>query len=72
MRVRDFIVALCDDDISMDDDIKIYVSSKTDAIKEYLKDAKKDDCEWCLDEILQIDEIENRGGHIWLRAEEIW
>ncbi len=69
MSVRELIQTLLDDCNSLDDDVKIYVSAKTETIKEYIK--LSEDYEWCLDEILQIDEIEDRGGHIWLKAEEI-
>lgn len=69
MSVRELIQTLLDDCNSLDDDVEIYVSAKTETIKEYIK--LSEDCEWCLDEILQIDEIEDRGGHIWLKAEEI-
>lgn len=69
MRVRDLIVELLDNCGSLDDSVSIYVSAKTETVEECIKLAEGS--EWALDEILQIDEIEDRGGHIWLKAEEI-
>lgn len=69
MSVRELIQILLDNCNSLDDDVEIYVSAKTETIKEFIKLSEDD--EWCLDEILRIDEIEDRGGHIWLKAEEI-
>lgn len=69
MRVRELIQTLLDECNSLDDDVKINVFAKTETMKEFMKQAEN--CEWCLDEILQIDEIEDRGGHIWLKAEEV-
>lgn len=72
MKVRELIMALLEDeDISMDDDVEIYVSGRTEAVEECLKDAKKHGYNWCFDDNLPIEEIENRGGHIWLHAEEL-
>lgn len=70
MKVRDLIADLINL-ANLDDDVEIYVCSKTDAVKEFLVSANESNNEWCLDEILQIDEVEDRGGHIWLKAEEI-
>lgn len=67
MTVRDLIQELLE--YNLDDAVEIYVCAKTDVVKEYVKSAE--DSEWCLDEILQIDEVEDRGGIIWLKAEEI-
>lgn len=69
MTIRELITKLMDEDFNLDDHVEIYVCSKTDVIKEYVEQAGGDT--WCLDEILEIDEIEDRGGHIWLKAEEI-
>lgn len=69
MTVRELINNLMDSCQSLDDNVEIYVFAKTETMKEFMAQAKY--CEWCLDEILQIDELEDRGGHIWLKAEEI-
>lgn len=69
MTVRELIQELLDNCNSLDDDVEIFVSAKTETMKEFIKNTEN--YEWCLDEILQIDEIEDRGGHIWLKAEEI-
>lgn len=69
MTVKDLITELIENCNSVEDDVEIYVYAKTDVIEDYLKSAEGG--QWCLDEILQIDEIEDRGGHIWLKAEEI-
>lgn len=69
MTVRELIQELLDNCNSLDDDVEIFVSAKTETVKEFLKTAEN--YEWCLDEILRIDEIEDRGGHIGLKAEEI-
>lgn len=69
MTVRELIQELLDNCNSLDDDVEIFVSAKTETMKEFIE--KSENYEWCLDEILQIDEIEDRGGHIWLKAEEI-
>lgn len=69
MKVRELIQSLLDECSSLDDDVEIYVSAKTDIMKEFVENSEE--CEWCLDEILRIDEVEDRGGHIWLKAEEI-
>ena len=69
MTIRDLIAQLMENCNSLDDDVEIYVCAKTETINEYMKSS--DGSVWCLDEILQIDEIEDRGGHLWLKAEEI-
>lgn len=70
MTVKDLITELMEKCNSLEDDVELYVCAKTDVIEDYLKSAE--DGQWCLDEILQIYDIEDRGGHIiWLRAEEI-
>lgn len=71
MTVKELIQELLDSAESLDDDVKICVCAQTDTIKEYMKMAEKDNNEWCLDEILRIEEFEDRGGHIWIHAEEI-
>lgn len=68
MKVRELIIELLEN-ANLDDMVEIYVCSKTETVKEYVEAAENS--EWCLDEILQIDEIEDRGGIIWLKAEEI-
>ena len=67
MTIRDLIAQLLECDCSIDDDVEIYVSAKTEVIKEYIDDSEV----WCLDNILSIDEVDDRGGHVWLKAEEI-
>lgn len=69
MTARELINALLSECQSLDDDVEIYVCAKTKTMEEFMEQAKCS--EWCLDEILQIDELEDRGGHIWLKAEEI-
>lgn len=69
MTVKDLITELMENCNSLEDDVELYVCAKTDAIEDYLKAAEGGT--WCLDEILCIDEVEDRGGHIWLKAEEI-
>ena len=69
MTIRDLIAQLMENCNSLDDDVEIYVCAKTETIDEYMKSSGGS--VWCLDEILQIDEIEDRGGHLWLKAEEI-
>ena len=68
MKVRDLIAALMEN-ANLDDTVEIYVCAKTDTIMEYVRQAEN--ATWCLDEILQIDELEDRGGIIWIKAEEI-
>ena len=68
MTVKDLITELMENCNSLEDDVELYVCAKTDVIEDYLKSSES---EWCLDEILRIDGIEDRGGHIWLKAEEI-
>ena len=69
MTVRDLIARLMETCNSLEDDVELYVCAKTDVIADYMKSSEGE--VWCLDEILQIDEIEDRGGRIWLKAEEI-
>lgn len=69
MTVRKLIQKLLDNCNSLDDNVRINVFAKTETIKEYMKLAES--YEWCFDEVLQIDEIENRAGQVWLEAEEI-
>lgn len=67
MTIRDLIAQLLECDCTIDDKIQIYVSAKTKAIKEYIDDSEV----WCLDNILSIDEVDDRGGYVLLIAEEI-
>lgn len=68
MKVRELIQELCE--YNLDDEVEIYVCAKTDTIRDFVE--KAEDSKWCLDEILQIDEIDDRGGILWLKAEEIF
>lgn len=69
MTVRTLISELLDKCQNLDSKVELGISVKTDVVSKYLELSK--DKVWCLDEFLEIDEVDYTGDRIWIRAEEL-
>lgn len=69
MTVRTLISELLDKCQNLDSKVELYVSAKTDVVSEYLESSK--DEVWCLDEFLEINEVDYNGDCILIKAEEL-
>lgn len=71
MTVRQFIQMLLEECENLDGLIDVYVCAKVGDIKPRIEDADDDNDYWCIDDNLDIREIEDMGGYYHIHVDQI-